>query len=364
MNSSSYTSEDLILNPKFREWVINPTPALNTFWEEWLNSHPEKLNDVKEARELLKKFPLEQNLLRQEDIDEIWQRLKQGTKNNVLDEAKKTSHLLNAETVISQFESNSKTSSVSLWKKSLRYAASLLLIASVIAWYFNLNDADKSEIPVKTQVTEIVKETQRGQKSTIYLGDGSKVVLNTKSKLTYPERFSNEKRQVDIEGEAFFEITKDAKRPFVVKTKDVTTTALGTSFNVNTRKGGTHVALATGKVLVATHSESSEVILHPGKEARYSTETEQLTTRYFDYDLVLGWKDQAIIFKKASEREVFSTLENWYDVDIIKSNKSTLPWDYSGEFVKMDLNSVLLAISFSMDFTYTINDQKVTITYQ
>lgn len=363
MNSSSYTSEDLILNPKFREWVIDPTPALNAFWEEWLNSHPEKLNDVKEARELLKKFPLEQNLLRQEDIDEIWQRLKQGTKNNDLDEAKKTSHLLNAETVISQFESHSKTSSVRIWKKSLRYAASILLIVSVAVWYLNLGDTDKSETPVKIQVAEIVKETQRGQKSTIYLGDGSKVILNTNSKLTYPERFSHEERIVTIEGEAFFEVAKDIKRPFVVKTKDVLTKALGTSFNVNTQKCGTHVALATGKVLVSTHSDSSGVMLDPGKDATYFPETKKLITGYFDYDLILGWKDQTIIFKKAKEKEVFYKLENWYDVDIIKTNNSPLPWDYSGEFIKMDLNSVLLAISFSMDFTYTIKEQKVTITY-
>ncbi len=364
MKFSSYTAEDLVLNPEFREWVLNPTPAANAFWGNWLKSHPEKLNEVKEAKKILRKFPLEQYALQEEDVNTIWESLKQGTVNSELDEAREKSYLLNAETVIHRFESKSQVRSNSIWKRTLRYAASLILITAIATWYLNINHIDDPEPHVEIPVAKIEKETQRGQKLTIYLSDGSKVVLNTNSKLIYPEQFSTEGRSVTLEGEAFFEVSKDVNRPFQVKTKDLITTALGTSFNINTRKEGTHVALATGKVIVSSQSTASEVILDPGKEAWYIPDTEKLVTGYFDYDLVMGWKDQAIIFKKASEQEVFSTLENWYDVDIAKTNKPTSPWDYSGEFVKMDLNSVLLSISFSMDFKYTINEQKVTITYQ
>ncbi len=363
MNHSSYTAEDLVLNPEFREWVQNPTPASNAFWENWLRSHPEKLHEVKVAKEILEKFPLKRHLLTQGDINQIWEALLEDTRNLEPDTLSKKSYLLNSETVISRFESESKLRPVSLWKKSLRYAASLLLLIAIAAWYLNIKDFKEPETQVTTPVTEIIRETQRGQKSTIYLRDGSKVILNSNSKLKYPEQFSPENRLVTLEGEAFFEISKDVNRPFEVKTKHVTTTAVGTSFNVNTRRRGVHVALATGKVIVSNPSKSSKVILEPGKDAWYSQETEKLTTGYFDHNLILGWKDNAIIFKHAKEHKVFSTLENWYNVDITKTNKSTLPWDYSGEFVKMDLNSVLLSISFSMEFEYTIKDQKVTITY-
>lgn len=365
MNYFSCTVEDLVLKSEFREWVLNPTPASNIFWENWLKTHPEKLHEVKQAKEILRRFPLQHHLLMEDEVNNIWERLEKATEEKELDEVRDNTYLLNAETVISRFESKSQDRSNGIWKKLLRFAASVALVVAAALWYLSIISLEEPEAAVVIPVAEVSRETQRGQKSTIYLKDGSKVVLNTNSRLIYPEQFSNENRLVSLEGEAFFEVSKDVNRPFQVKTGDLITTALGTSFNVNTRKSGTHVALATGKVIVSsnTKSEASKVALEPGQDAWYYSESENLVTGYFDHDLVLGWKDQTILFKKANEKDVFTTLENWYDVDITKTNLPSSPWDYSGEFKKMDLKSVLLSISFTMDFDYTIEEQKVTITY-
>ncbi len=365
MNYSSCKAEDLVLNPEFREWVVNPTPATNDFWENWLKTHPDKLQEVKEAKEILRKFPIKQHAIREEEVDKIWESIEKANSDGKFDTVRDNMYPLNAETVISRFELKTKGRSKSVWKKSLRFAASLTLVVAAALWYLNITSLEEPEAAVDIPIAEVTRETQRGQKSTIYLKDGSKVMLNANSKLTYPEQFSNKDRLVTLEGEAFFEVSKDLERPFQVKTGDLITTALGTSFNVNTQKNGTHVALATGKVLVSNNikPKAPKVILAPGQDAWYYPETENLVAGYFDYDLILGWKDQTIVFNKAKEKDVFSTLENWYDVDITKTNSPSSPWDYSGEFKKMDLKSVLLSISFTMDFEYTIKEQKVTITY-
>ncbi|MEQ6119603.1 FecR family protein [Reichenbachiella sp. MALMAid0571] len=365
MKYSSYTAEDLVLNPEFREWVLNPTVASNTFWENWLKQYPEKLQEVKEAKEILKKFPLEHNQLKDEVVEDIWKILEQASKNDEFDEAKDNTYVLNSETVISRFETKKEQKGISLWRKCLRYAAVAVLVIASIVGYNSLDEQKTEKSNVPKHIAMVNKETQRGQKSTIYLKDGSKVVLNANSKLTYPEQFSKENRLVILEGEAFFEVAKESNRPFQVRTGSVTTTALGTSFNINTRNEAVHIALATGKVVVSGDSKNQEpdIILKPGEDTRYFTKTQEFVTGLFDYDLILGWKDQTIVFKKADEDDVFSTLENWYDVDITRTNKPSLTWDYSGEFIKMDLNSVLLSIGFTMDFEYTIKEQKVTITY-
>lgn len=364
MKYPSYSTEDLVLNPEFREWVFNPTVASNTFWENWLKRYPEKLQTVKEAKELLRQFPQEQYSLKEEAVEDMWKILEHASKNNKLDESQENNYLLNSETVISRFE-KAEGIPISIWRKSLRFAAAVVLIIVAVVGYRDFYQKKEALRNTPISIAMIAKETQRGQKSTIYLKDGSKVTLNANSKLTYPEQFSKENRLVILEGEAFFEVAKESNRPFQVKTGSVTTTALGTSFNVNTRTEGIHIALATGKVLVSndTKGKESDVILSPGEDARYFTQSNKLVTGLFDYDLTFGWKDQTIVFKKAKEKDVFSTLENWYDVDITRTNKPSLEWDYSGEFIKMDLNSVLLSIGFTMDFEYSIKEQKVTITY-
>ncbi len=363
MNHSSYVAEDLVLNPEFRSWVTNPTSASNSYWENWLKENPGKVDEVKKAKDIIKKFPVAYHRLDQEAVDDMWSVLKNAAVDESSPQDKKT-YPLNADTVISHFEKEqSKPNAGVWWKKSMRYAAILSMLIGVFAVFLALKK-DYEKESAYTSAPMIVKKTQRGQKSTIYLNDGSKVILNSSSKLVYPKHFSAEDRVVKLRGEAYFEVAKDAKRPFRVQSGDITTTALGTSFNVNTRGPQVHVALTTGKVSVVPEGKDEQAqILLPGQDARYDEYTGHLTRGTFDVDLITAWKDQVLLFKKASEKQVFDVLQQWYAVDIEVTNKPKRPWEYSGEFKKMDLANVLLSIGFTMDFTYDITDQKVTITY-
>lgn len=359
MNYSEYTAEDLILNPDFRDWVINPTVVSNKFWENWLKQYPEKIEELKKAKSILKAIPLEYYQIKDNEVNEMWRTLEGATSGN--DET----YSLTQKTVINQYRNKPVQNKYGFWKRAQQIAAAVVLIIGFVYGFTVLNNRDYNEETELDEDALITKENPKGQKSTIYLMDGSKVVLNARSRLSFPERFSSVDRIVNLEGEAFFEVAKDSDRSFKVISGDITTLALGTSFNINTRNNEVHVALSTGKVLVSNNSslKESKTILNPGQSARYIGKTNELIKGKFDDELTLGWKEQKIVFKKANEHHVFSTLENWYAVDIAIVNKTSLNWDYSGEFENMDLNSVLLSIGFTMGFEYTIEEQNVTINY-
>lgn len=361
MSYSSYTASDLILNPEFRDWVANPNESSNSYWESWIRQNPEKIEEVKEAKKRLRDFPLEYNQLHDDEVDALWLALKQHANNDLMEKDTPTIPIGTTTN-----HSSDNDGGKQFWSNSRRWAAAVALLIGTLFGLaiFNMQEAGQAGDPAKVAMVD--KINTRGQKSTIYLKDGSRVILNSNSKLTYPEKFAAGNRTVFLEGEAFFEVAKDPDNPFKVITGNLSTIALGTSFNINRQQDEIHVALATGKVLVlnnASEQESTSVLV-PGEDLRYNKKSRKVTKGRFDPDLTLGWKEKTIVFKRANEQEVFNYLENWYDVDIEVKNKSSLAWDYSGEFENMDLNSVLLSIGFTMKFDYKLKGNEVKISYK
>src|SRR5690606_27701037 len=144
----------------------------------------------------------------------------------------------------------------------------ILRIAAVLLLVLGLGITVETLIPEETTTrpAEIVSfeefTTPPGVKSSITLGDGSKVLLNSGSSLKYVKGFGTDLREVFLVGEAFFEVSRDSIRPFIVRTGEISTTALGTSFNIEAYKDeNLNISLLTGKVAVAVPYEKQEVIL-------------------------------------------------------------------------------------------------------
>ena len=172
--------------------------------------------------------------------------------------------------------------------KKLAIAASVLLVIT-FGVIFVLQQVGKTQ-------NLITKTTTRGQKSTITLTDGSQVRLNSESSLIYPERFEENVRSIQLVGEAFFDVARDENRPFIIKSGEVTTTVLGTSFNVSAFPDeDIEVTVATGKVKVSPSLESNSPfeggseglagqqgdvksqILLPGQQATFDPSTKELS---------------------------------------------------------------------------------------
>ena len=217
----------------------------------------------------------------------------------------------------------------------------------------------------------ITKETVLGTRETISLEDGSKITLNAGSKISYQEPFSTDKREITLSGEAFFEVAKDSLRPFIVKTSNITTQALGTSFNIKYRlkNNNIEVALATGSVKIDEEvKEGSNQIarLEPGQQLLYEQIDHNYKVKAYDAMEVLAWREGILYFKKAKLSQVIEKLESWYGVEIeIKGKVTSKDKEklYTGVYNNQSLDDVLEGISFVKDFTYTKNGNKLTLKF-
>ena len=199
--------------------------------------------------------------------------------------------------------------------------------------------------------------------------DGSLVWLNSESQLQYPEKFSDSTRVVHLVGEAFFEVMKNVRRPFIVQTANLTTTVLGTKFNVNAYKNESweKVSLVEGLVKVAETERKiggrKSQLLSPGEEIRYDEQTNKIETRSFDVKYVTGWKEGQLAFKDEPFQAVVKKLSRWYDVDITVQGMPPDGFSLNGVFVNEYLENVLRSISFGRNFDYTLNDKQLTIRF-
>lgn len=267
------------------------------------------------------------------------------------------------ERVLSQAENATrlpKTKSLVVWKKIA--AAVAIIFVSTLGIYYLSNNAETQKQQA-VAIRKVTKSTEKGQKLTTYLPDGSKVVLNSESKISYQIPFEKEERFVELVGEAFFEVTKNPDLPFKVSSGNVTTTALGTSFNIDYRSvDNVKVALVTGKVRVAKDKANS-LILTPGKIASLNGGG-QFEVGEFQYLDAVSWKDGTLYFNKSSLSEIVSKLEQWYGVEIKVKNNFKDEFHYTGVFREESLEKVLKGISFVHRFDYSINGTIVEIEFQ
>lgn len=153
---------------------------------------------------------------------------------------------------------------------------------------------------------------------TVLLSDGSKITLNSESKLTYPSEFTRGDRSVILEGEGFFEIEKTMNKDrFIVKTKQQEVEVLGTKFNIKAldKEHMTFTTLASGSVKVNNRSKTEHEVLKPRQQA-YSDQHGSLVTRPVDLERVLGWTNGQFIFDGTNNEETFDEIARWYDIDI------------------------------------------------
>ena len=241
----------------------------------------------------------------------------------------------------------------------LRYAAVLLLFSSIAGLIYFL--ISPTENPVKIEVVKsIVKENPRGQKLTTFLPDGSKVILNSESRVEYQPGFDGAERLIMLDGEAFFEVKKDETKPFRVLSNGVSVVALGTSFNVNSKYSNlTEVSLVSGTVQVSGENNHS-VVLTPGKSAVVK-EVGDIIVNNFDIDEKVGWKDGFLVFKENSLVEIFQKLTDWYGVEIILEVPMGQSQHFSGKYRNTPLDEVLEGIAFVHHFDFEITGDTVKI---
>ncbi|RFZ85076.1 FecR family protein [Mucilaginibacter terrenus] len=197
-----------------------------------------------------------------------------------------------------------------------------------------------SPIPQKQLVTV------NGQVANFTLADGTKVWLNGGSKLSYPETFRGDKREITLSGEAFLEVAHDAKKPFIVHTGNIKTQVLGTSFNVKAypENNFVKVDVATGKVGVVAPNIKT-VLLTPAEEVLINKkDNSAVTSRRIDVVALSGWKDGEFMVKNMPLTEVLNAIYHRYNVKITADDNLT-KCSISADFTNVSLQNILKIIS-------------------
>lgn len=199
----------------------------------------------------------------------------------------------------------------------------------------------------------------RGGENTVQLSDGTTVHMNAASELVFPMCFSGGQRVVELKGEAYFDVKKDAEHPFIVRTKYGDVSVLGTAFNVNAYadRGRCEVTLVRGKVRF-TNPYRESVVLEPGDQAVAAGNL--LHKRAVDVDDYISWTRGVYNFRNESLNDILSTFSKWYDVDVVYENSDIPYLTYTGTVKRYDtMNAFLDVFEMTGDLTYRIEGRKV-----
>ncbi|MFD1769526.1 FecR family protein [Sphingobacterium suaedae] len=191
------------------------------------------------------------------------------------------------------------------------------------------------------------------------LADGTTVWVNSNSELRFPTHFSEDERRVYLRGEAYFEVAKDAAKPFYVETSDIHIRVLGTHFNVSTYGDRSKTSLAEGRVEISNHKQS--VVISPGQSAEWRNGNLQVKSTNLQKDL--AWKNNEFYFQEDNIVHIAHQLKLWYDLDISFSDDVSLTTTYSGEIRRdVRLTEVLKMLEFVSDLDFKLNKNKLLIT--
>ena len=234
-------------------------------------------------------------------------------------------------------------------------AAGVFMMAAMMIFFFK--DEDQAG-----KIESITKTTQLGQRASYILPDSSKVSLNAASSITFPPQFNGDRRVVQLKGEAFFEIVKNKRQPFIVESAGIRTKVLGTSFNIRAYQGeDIEVTVATGKVHVESLDKLSpqnieEVLLTANEQAVYDHANGSITQTSVDIRKYLAWHSKELILENTSVRDAILMLEKRFDQKIILSDRGVGNCVIRrARYEKESLETILKGMQSFLDFEYEFN---------
>ena len=208
-------------------------------------------------------------------------------------------------------------------------------------------------------------EIPHGSEYELVLSDGTKVHLNAMSSLKFPVQFSGKTRTVELCGEAYFDVTKDAKHPFVVNVLGTKVEVLGTSFNVKAYEENEEVVttLVEGRVKVQSSGFKAEsMFLEPGQQATVDEKTGDMDMREVDVALYTSWKEGVFLFKDQRMEDIMTELARWYNLKVFYQNPSVKEFRFGGHFNRTsEISSIMEMFELTRKVDAKINGETIVI---
>jgi transmembrane sensor len=311
----NFQPEDLAADPSFRLWKLSNDADQGVFWEQWLSENPDKQALVNKASYL---------------VDTVFDSFNTVSDEEVTNEIHRLSFALG--------EKNAKAKRFILRPEWYSMAASVLLVIGFGWWFINKNSpAEKTNSLYKGIISQIkeplIQEINDTDKpKLVALQDGSSVLLQPQSRISYPQSFTGTKREVFLYGEAFFEVAKNPEQPFFVYANGLVTKVLGTSFIISAfdTEKDVKVVVKTGKVSVFALTDENlqtqqadnklgGMVLTPNQQIVFSPMNLRFTRSLIADPALLDLpiQKQSFNFKGTPIKEVFEALEKSYGIKIL-----------------------------------------------
>jgi len=244
-------------------------------------------------------------------------------------------------------------------KKIFLYAVAACLVL-VCSFYFIYPSLVKPQAQSVNSFITVYNSIQ-GERKKILLPDGTIAVLNTNSQLAINNDYNKEQREIELKGEAFFIVAKNASKPFIVHSNNFSTTAVGTEFYVHARnsENAYKVDLLEGKVKL--NNNNNTLMLSPGENAEWNNFKSTFSKSTFDSDFLKRWINGEISFDKTPVKDAIEILNKWYAVDIEIKRTDILQQSVSGSYSNASLEDILKVICFTFSCKYTYVNNKVII---
>lgn len=239
----------------------------------------------------------------------------------------------------------------------------LPLLSVAIMYFYNVQFEDTRKSTNKTLYSEIT--APMGSRIKMGLPDGSQVWLNHGSKLRYPQNFGEKSREVDLTGEAYFNVKENPENPFIVNTSKLDVHVTGTKFNIAAYANESTIGISLEKGSVQLYKEQSgnkqprELYkLKPGEHAAYYPDSNKLDIIRGKNDIYTAWKYGKIIFRNEPLHLIAKRLERRYNVDIVLKDKKLKAYTFTATFLDETLNQVLNLLSKAVPLEYTIESME------
>jgi len=258
-----------------------------------------------------------------------------------------------------QSEQKGKNYLSKLSAKFQRIAAILILPFAILLAYFIFSDNT-----FNNQYCKAI--APKGQKSEIVLPDNTHIWLNSGTQVKYPSSFEKNSRDVFLTGEAYFEVSKDKHKPFIVHASDIAVKVLGTKFNVKAYPDDEIIetSLLSGKInlILGQGKGTKEIEMNPGEKLDYSKGSRITTESGFEADETVAWVNNRLVFRDDTFSNMVKKIERWYNVEIIYDRHLFQDRRLTAELLEGEsLERALQIIGKAIDINYRIEKQKVYI---
>lgn len=359
--------EDLVWDPLFRQWVLAPTRETEIAWNNWMEQNPDASDKIMQAREIVRSLQVVEPSVSDEEISK-----------SVTQTVSRLNRPANGQSI--SMNRRERPLYKTVW---FRVAASVAIL--LVAGWFSRSYFQRAKPGDSSVLPDMVFSPEEGFVTTtntsdgpmrVVLADKSEVILAANSYIRYQRDFVGKKREVYLEGEAFFEVTKNTSSPFFVYANELVTKVLGTSFTIRAFESSSEVTVEvkTGRVSVFANSDAnlasktgsselSGLILLPNQKIVFKRDEVRMVKTLVEKPEIILPKAEVpyFTFEDTPVSEVFESIEHAYGIDILYDAEILKDCPLTAVLDNQPLNEKLTIICKAVEATYEILDGQIVI---